>query len=145
MEISYRKAKPTETDAIRSLLEKSELPTESLGTNTTEFFVAESFNKLLGIAGFEFYGDDALLRSVAIQPELQSKGIGSQLVDWMISLAKEREIRKIVLLTETAQKFFERKGFTVVDRSSIVNQAMKDLSEFTGACPISAVSMKLDI
>ena len=145
MEISYRKAKPTETDAIRSLLEKSELPTESLGTNTTEFFVAESSNKLLGIAGFEFYGDDALLRSVAIQPELQSNGIGSQLVDWMIFLAQERGVRKIVLLTETAQKFFERKGFTVVDRSSIVNQAMKDSSEFTGACPISAVSMKLDI
>ncbi|MDP2884781.1 MAG: arsenic resistance N-acetyltransferase ArsN2 [Ignavibacteria bacterium] len=145
MEISYREAKPTETDAIRSLLEKSELPTESLGKNTTEFFIAESVGGIVGIAGFEFYGSDALLRSVAIPADLQNKGIGSGMVDWMLAQAKTRGTRRIVLLTDTAQKFFERKGFEVTDRSAIRNEAMTSSSEFTDACPVSAVCMILHL
>lgn len=145
MEISYRKAKLSETDAIRSLLEKSELPTESLGRNTTEFFVAESASRIVGVAGFEFYGRDALLRSVAISADLQNKGIGSRMVDWMLAQAKTRGTKRIVLLTDTAQKFFERKGFEVTNRSAIHNEAMTSSSEFTDACPVSAVCMTLYI
>jgi amino-acid N-acetyltransferase len=141
MEISYRKAYVSETDAIRSLLEKSELPTESLGRNTTEFFVAESAGRIVGVAGFEFYGNDALLRSVAIPADLQNRGIGSRMVDWMLAHAKSRGTRRIVLLTDTAKKFFERKGFEVTDRSAIRNEAMTSSSEFTHACPVSAVCM----
>jgi amino-acid N-acetyltransferase len=145
MEISYREAKARETDAIRSLLEESELPTESVGKNTTEFFVAESAGRIVGIAGFEFYGSDALLRSVAIPADLQNKGIGSGMVDWMLAQAKTRGTRRIVLLTDTAQKFFERKGFEVTDRSAIRNEAMTSSSEFTDACPVSAVCMILHL
>jgi amino-acid N-acetyltransferase len=145
MEISYRKSKASETSAIRSLLEESKLPTESVGKNTTEFFVAESAGRIVGIAGFEFYGTDALLRSVAIPADLQNKGIGSEIVDWMLAQAKTRGTKRIFLLTDTAQKFFEHKGFKLTDRSSIRNEAMTSSSEFAHACPVSAVCMKLDL
>jgi len=145
MEISYRKAKASETTGIRLLLEESKLPTESLGRDTTEFFIAQSAGRVIGVAGFEFYGSDALLRSVAIPADLQNKGIGSGLVDWMLAQAKIRGTKRIILLTTTAQTFFERKGFEVTDRSAVRNEAITSSSEFTHACPVSAVCMTLAV
>ena len=139
----YRPATAADTPAIRTLLEQSGLPTESLDRQSTEFFVAEENGGIIGVAGFEFYSPDALLRSVAIAPGLRSKGRGADFVTWMINLARGRGSGSVVLLTETARVFFERLGFSVTDRALITNSAMKASSEFTFACPISAVCMIL--
>jgi amino-acid N-acetyltransferase len=141
----FRKATAVDGPAIRVLLEDANLPTESLGGTLTSFFVAEHDGMIIGVAGFEYYGNDALLRSVAIQPRLRNAGIGSALVDWMLTEAKKSQIRRIVLLTETAKNFFEKKGFTVVPRSAIQNTAMTRSSEFVTACPVSATTMMLDL
>jgi amino-acid N-acetyltransferase len=138
-----RKAGDADRDTIRKLLETVNLPTESVDSGATMFYIADENRSVIGIAGFEFYGDDALLRSVAVHPTLQSRGIGSRIVDHMLSVARQRKIRRVVLLTETAQKFFERKGFKVASRSSITNGPMQQSTEFTVACPKSAVCMVL--
>ncbi len=144
MKIGCRKATEKNEQHIRFLLEQARLPTESLGKNVTEFFVTEEDGVIVGVAGFEYYGDDALLRSVVIQSNQRNKGLGSSLVDWMLSRAIERHIKRIVLLTDTARKFFEKKGFQVVDRSLIVNDAMKKSSEFASVCPASSTTMMLN-
>jgi amino-acid N-acetyltransferase len=145
MKIGYRKATGTDEPQIRDLLEQAQLPTESLGRNVTEFFIAEEDGVIIGVAGFEYYGDDALLRSVAIQSNRRSLGLGSSLVDWMLSRAIERRIKRIVLLTDTASKFFAKKGFQVVDRSLINNEALKMSSEFGSVCPASSTTMILHL
>ncbi len=145
VEMKFRNALGSDKETVRKLLGDVKLPTESLDTGTTTFYVAIEQNGVVGIAGFEFYGDDALLRSVAVRPGLQSRGTGSTIVDHMLAVAKQRNIRRIILLTETAQKFFERKGFKVVDRSSITNASMQQSTEFTVACPKSAVCMVLNL
>jgi amino-acid N-acetyltransferase len=76
---------------------------------------------------------------------MQKKRIGSQMVDWMLSLAKQKNLKKIVLLTETASKFFAKKGFMTVDRSVIINPAMKKSSQFGGGCCSSAACMMLEL
>jgi amino-acid N-acetyltransferase len=145
MNISFRRAIKSETDTIRSILESHRLPTESVGTDSTEFFVAIHNAGIVGIAGYEYYGDDVLLRSVVVPASQQNKGIGSQIVDWMIALAKQKEIKRIILLTETATKFFTKKGFATVDRSTITNDALKKSSQFGGCCCNSAVCMMLSL
>jgi amino-acid N-acetyltransferase len=145
MNILYRQATERDTADIRSLLESQRLPTETVGTTMTEFYLAVENKVIVGVAGFEYYGEDALLRSVAVPTSLQKKQIGTQLVDWMISLAKQRNIKRIVLLTETASKFFTKKGFIAVDRSSIKNDPMKKSSQFGSCCCSSAICMKLDL
>ena len=145
MKIGYRKATGTDELQIRELLEQAQLPTESLGRSVTEFFVAEEDGAIIGVAGFEYYGDDALLRSVAIQSNRRSLGLGSSMVDWMLSRAIERRIKRIVLLTNTASKFFEKKGFQVIDRSFISNEALKKSSEFASVCPASSTTMILHL
>jgi amino-acid N-acetyltransferase len=144
-DIKFGIANGSDKKTVRVFLQEVKLPTESVDTGVTTFYVGTEKGDVVGIAGFEFYGDDALLRSVAVRPKLQSRGIGSRTVDHMLSVAKQRNMRRVVLLTETAQKFFERKGFKVVDRSSIMNGAMLKSSEFTVACPKSAVCMVLEL
>lgn len=143
--LTFRKATTIDADAIRSLLEDQKLPTETVGTAQTDFYLALHNQTLAGVAGLEYYGDDALLRSVAVPASLQGKRIGSQLVDWMIDLAKQKHIQRLVLLTETASKFFEKKGFVRIDRSLITNEAMKQSSQFHGGCCASAMCMMLEI
>lgn len=143
--LKLRNAVGSDTIQIRQLLEKVKLPTESLDDGATTFYVAEENGTLAGIAGFEFYGDDALLRSVVVPPELQNRGIGDRIVNSMKSIAQERNLKRIILLTETAERFFRKKGFKVIDRSSINNDPMSQSSEFSFACPSTAVCMVLQL
>jgi amino-acid N-acetyltransferase len=145
MNIDCRKAAGADEPQIRTLLEQAQLPTESLGTNVTEFFVAEEEGVIIGVAGFEYYGDDALLRSVAMRSDQRNLGRGSALVDWMLGRAKAHRIKRVVLLTDTARTFFERKGFQVVDRSLITNDDLKKSSEFASVCPASSTTMMLNL
>ena len=117
------------------------MPTDALETNSANFYMAEQEGEMVGTGAFEFYHGDALLRSVAIAPKLRDKGIGSQLVEFMEDEARDRQVKSIVLLTETARTFFERKGYRVVDRGSISNKALAASSEFVYACSASAVCM----
>ncbi len=142
-DLEIREATNDDKNSVQALLSEVKLPVESVHSGITKFFVGSLESKLVAVAGFEFYGDDALLRSVAVRPNLQKKGLGDQLTDWMIQEAKKQGIKHIVLLTETAEKFFARKGFAVIDRKSINNDAMKKSSEFAFACPTSAVCMVL--
>lgn len=141
MNTRFRPSNTGDKKGIRSLLELSKLPTEVLETNEASFYVAEQEGEVVGTAAFEFYDGDALLRSVAIVPRLRDKGMGSQLVEFMENEARNRQVTSIVLLTENARTFFERKGFRIVDRGSISNKALRASSEFTYACSASAVCM----
>jgi amino-acid N-acetyltransferase len=144
-EIQLRPAREADRNAIRELLEAADLHTESLESGRTSFYVAEQDGSVVGMAGFEFYTPDALLRSVAVSAALQRHGFGSRVVDRMLAIARERKVRNVVLFTETAQPFFEKKGFRVIDRASVDNDAMKRSSQFTIACPKTAVCMALEL
>jgi len=63
------------------------------------------------VAGFEYYGEDALLRSVAVPTSLQKKQIGFTISRLDAITGKAKGIKRIVLLTETASMFFAKKGF----------------------------------
>ena len=145
LNLSFRRATENNAAAIQSLLKSQRLPTETVGTTKTDFYLAVENNAIVGVAGFEYYGEEVLLRSVAVPASLQKKHRGSELVDWMIALAKQKGLKRIVLLTETASKFFAKKGFIMVERSFIVNETMKQSSQFSGGCCSSAVCMELDL
>ncbi len=145
MNLKFRESIAADKDFIVSLLQTTKLPTESLAQDVTAFYVTENEDGPTGIAGFEFYGDDALLRSVAVLPQMQRHGLGLRIVEFMLDEARRKNIRNVVLLTETARDFFLKKDFKVVDRSSVQNEAMKESSEFSFACPKSAVCMILKL
>jgi ubiquinone/menaquinone biosynthesis C-methylase UbiE/N-acetylglutamate synthase-like GNAT family acetyltransferase len=145
LKITYRQATGQDTEAIRQILESNRLPADTTGTSLTDFYVAVDSGRIVAVAGLEYYGEDALLRSVAVPKALQKHRIGSNLVDWMIIHASQRGVKQLVLLTETASGFFAKKGFVAVDRSAVTNEAMKKSSQFGGCCCSSATSMVLSL
>lgn len=142
---SVRPAVDEDLPLVRELLEAAALPTESIGTGSTRFFVAEGAGSILGCAGLERYGEDALFRSLAVRASLRGLGIGELLTRHVLSAASGGGARRAVLLTETAAPFFRRLGFAETDRASLGNEALAASSEFAGICPSGATTMVLSL
>ncbi|GLC28320.1 arsenic resistance N-acetyltransferase ArsN2 [Roseisolibacter agri] len=141
---ALRVATPSDLAAVRELLAASALPDAGLDDIFTEhagdFVLAEAGGALVGVAGLEVRGDDALLRSVAIHPAWRAHGVGRELVKRLVCMADARGLRALYLLTMTAEHYFPRFGFEVVERGA-VPAAIADTLEFRSACPASAVAM----
>jgi amino-acid N-acetyltransferase len=144
-----RSATPADLGAVERLLSDSELPVagvaEIFAANADDFLVAEvpggaGPSRVIGTAGLEVRGGDALLRSAAVDPEWRSRGLGARLTTELLALAEARGIRTLYLLTTTAEGFFPRFGFIRITRAD-VSPAIADTVEFREACPASAVVM----
>jgi len=56
------------------------------------------------------------LASLYVRPEFRGKGLGSSLIKEMIIKASESGERSIFLYTETADKYYADKGWTICER-----------------------------
>jgi amino-acid N-acetyltransferase len=133
-------AQPADLPDVLALLESSGLPVAGLAQHLESTVVIRDGPRLVGCAAIEPYGTTALLRSVAVEPSHQGRGMGTRLTEAAIALARERGIRTLYLLTETATDFFTRFGFTVIPRDDVA-AAVRASVEFTSACPASAIAM----
>ncbi len=145
MKLQMREARQKDFNTIRLLLRETHLPTDAVGHAESIYYVAEDNQDIVGVAAYEFYDDDALLRSVAVRPGFQKSGIGSQIVDFMLEMARTKGVQNVVLLTETAKDFFFKKNFRIVDRKAIENESMKSSPEFVYHCPTTAVCMLIQL
>ena len=139
---AIQKARPGEIGEIEKLLKASDLPVEGAREHIDHFFVARDGGSLAGVIGLEQYGEEGLLRSLAVRQSDRSKGIGNTLYLRLIDEARSLGIRRLILLTTTAESYFSARGFRKVDRSTIKG-ALRHSAEFTGACPESALCMEL--
>ncbi len=139
--ISVRAAKAADFNVVMDLLSAAQLPTEDLdGAPRLRLWVAEQDDRIVGAIGLESYGPDALLRSLVVAPSHRGRRIGSTLIDTL-----EREVRcngteVLILLTETAEAFFMRHGYEVIERERVADE-VKRSTEFQSLCPASAVCM----
>jgi amino-acid N-acetyltransferase len=129
---------------VLRLLAQSGLPDAGFANYVATALVAHSSQKVIGSVALEFYGQSALLRSLAVGDAYQGQGLGQQLTRTALALAQNRHVKQVYLLTETAESFFSRFGFKPVERAA-VDPAVQQSVEFTGACPDSAVVMTLKI
>ena len=77
---------------------------------------------------------------VVVEPALRGSGIGGTLVDSSESLARDLGIDELYLLTETAETWFERRGYRAIERD-VVPEPVRGSIEFTTACSTTAVAM----
>jgi len=126
---------------ITELLVASKLPADDLPASLDQFVVVLHEESVIGVAGIEPYQKYGLLRSVAVQPSYQNKGIAAALLKHAESLAAANGIRTLFLLTETAERYFARKGYETVNRDE-VPEMLKQSSEFSHVCPKSALVMQ---
>ena len=125
--------------AAVALLAAVGLPSSDLTEPHLEhFFFAGPRDAPTGLVGLELYGSDALLRSLAVAPDARSSGIGSMLVEQAEGHAYANGVRSLYLLTTTAQRFFERRGYRAASRESCP-AAIRGTSEFASLCPAGSV------
>ncbi|RUM59490.1 MAG: N-acetyltransferase [Persephonella sp.] len=85
--------------------------------NIRDFFVYEENNRILGVVSLHIYWEDlGEIKSLAVLPEYQSKGIGKKLIKACLKEGKELGLKKVFALTYVPN-FFEKLGFKVVDKS----------------------------
>ena len=126
---------------IISLLEKEKLPKDDLPSVLEHFFIVESGDNIVGAIGLEKYGNYGLLRSMVVDQQFRNKSIASQLVQALEKHAISIGIGEIFLLTETADKYFNKKGYKQIEREEVPKR-VQESSEFTSVCPVSAIVMK---
>ena len=144
MDTEIRQATREDYAQIAALLLSASLPTEGVEGHLQHFLVAEYSGALVGAIGLEVYGETALLRSAAVSSSLRNKGLGTLLYDQLIEHAKSLGIRRLILLTTTAERFFGQKGFQKIDQQ-LVTGPIRQSVEFRGACPSTAVCMELKL
>jgi arsenate reductase len=133
-----------EVDAIFELLGECELPTEGLAAHLATTIVAHDEARIVGCAAIELYGDYALLRSLAVKAPFRGRGLGVRLTRETLDLARQRHVRTVFLLTETAETFFPKLGFERIPRSKVPREVQQSV-EFTSLCPDTAAVMSTSL
>ena len=147
-EISIEQADQSDLAQIVNLLKVNNLPYSDISFCINEMIVmvkmSNTSNTIIGVAAIEDYSPYGLLRSVSIFESFKGRGYGRLLLQEMIKQAKQKEIRELYLFTTSAQEFFQRFGFTQVDRL-LLPPTIQNTSEFRYLCSATATSMKLSI
>jgi amino-acid N-acetyltransferase len=134
-------ARPTLAGAT-ALLAAARLPIEDLTPEHCEhFFFAGPESAPDGLVGLELFGDVALLRSLVVAESRRGAGTGSALLDHAEAYARSRGVRRLYLLTTTAEPFFARHGFGRAERQA-APPAIRATREFSGICPSSSAFME---
>ena len=85
--------------------------TEELAELVYNGFVAKVDGRLIGFAALEIYSRKlAEIRSLAVIPEFQGKGVGRLLVEECVERARKRDILEVMAIT-SSEVFFRSCGF----------------------------------
>jgi amino-acid N-acetyltransferase len=141
MQVSIEKARPTDGAAIVDLLQKNRLPIAGALDHLNTALVARAEGRVVGSAELEVYPDGALLRSVVTDEMLRGRGLGHQITEAAVDLARTLGVPAVYLLTTTAERFFPKFGFTQISRDQ-VPPGVQQSDEFQSACPSTAIVMR---
>jgi C_GCAxxG_C_C family probable redox protein len=143
MNISESYAEPSLGEIIL-LLQQNNLPINDIEPGKQHFIVSRIEDEIVGCIGIEGYGELGLIRSLSVKQSYQNKGVGKELYSKALQYCLEKGFNKIYLLTTTAAKYFEAKGWKRIDRAA-VPKIMHTSKEFSEICPTTAICMELSI
>lgn len=129
-----RAAEAADRDAASALLSAARLPLP--GLDETRLWVLELDGTVVGVIGYESYGEHALLRSLAVHTEHQGQGLARALLTHLFAELREAGATSAYALTATVPTWLLRLGFVRVPREALP-QALQGSKQFQGACPAS--------
>jgi amino-acid N-acetyltransferase len=132
-----KKAEKKDLESIFSLLQSLDLPTEGIEDHLNDFHVIKDNKDVIGTGGIEIYDEAGLIRSIAVNPKYQKKGLGRRIIEHLLKYAKEKSVNELFLLTDTVPKLYEKFGFDYIKRED-VNSKIEQSEEFKGTCPYTA-------
>ena len=139
-----RRAAPADLEPVLALLRDAGLSIPGVADHFADFVVAERGGRVIAAMGLELRGTEALLRSAVVSPDARGAGVATVLFDALTRLARAEGVRTLVLLTSSAEGYWARHGFRTIARDE-APASVTVSEEFRGACPASAVCMRLDL
>ena len=126
---------------FRALLAAAGLPHDDLAGEHKHYLgLADADGVLLAAGGLEVVGEHGLLRSLVVAEEARGAGLGRAVSAEIISRAQAQGMRRLYLMTNSAEAFFRHLGFTGVNRDS-VPAGIAATSQFRGLTCRSAQVM----
>jgi amino-acid N-acetyltransferase len=142
--ITYSFATDKDIPAIKTLLQENKLPYEDIDEPVKSFIVAKEQGIIIGTVGLELVKPYALLRSLAVHQDYRNNSIAKNLLIRIIEYAQSVGIMELFLLTATAENYFTKKNFLVLNRDQLPEQ-IKSTQEFLTLCPDTAICMNKKI
>jgi amino-acid N-acetyltransferase len=97
-----------------------------MSENIRDFILAFQADRLVGCGALHFYTPTSgEVRSLAVDPDAKSRGVGRALVEALEVEARECGLHTIFAFTYVAG-FFEKLGFEIVERGELPLKAWKD-------------------
>lgn len=113
-----------DTYAGRILLEKNLV---TLYEAVQEFWVAETGGVVVGCGALHvLWSDLGEVRTVAVDPRVRGRGIGHAIVDRLLEVARELQLRRLFVLTFETQ-FFSRHGFTEIEGTPVTAEVYEEM------------------
>jgi len=137
--VTIRKATPADAPGIADLVNQGEregqlLPRsiESIRASIDDWIIVLDGDRIVGVGSLLEMGNTlSEVRSLAVAPDYRKHGIGAQIVNALIDLARERKIPTVFALTR-AVLFFEKLGFIITDKENFPEKVWRDCS----ICPV---------
>jgi UDP-N-acetylmuramate: L-alanyl-gamma-D-glutamyl-meso-diaminopimelate ligase len=142
---AVRPAREADMPRVREILDAAKVRGGDLGDERArDVLVVIAEGAIAGCVAVELHDDAAVLRSLAVEPRWRGHGFGWLLADHAVLRARDRGVRRLYLLTETASDFFAEKfGFRTIDRATV--DAAVTASQHFRESARSAVAMRLDL
>lgn len=138
---AIRTPRADDLPALKTLLDNSGLPSSDITEeHLGNFIILGQAGRVAGCVGMEAHGEDALLRSLAVDTMMRGEGYGYRLLELMEQRARDEGVRRLYLLTTSAADFFAHHGYEKIDRAS-VPEAIRNTTQFAGICPASATCL----
>jgi amino-acid N-acetyltransferase len=116
-----------DTYAGRILLEKNLV---TLYEAVQEFWVAECPDRPGEVVGcgalHVLWSDLGEVRTVAVHPDLTGRGIGRAIVDQLVAVARELDLKRLFVLTFETD-FFSRHGFTEIEGTPVTAEVFEEM------------------
>jgi len=147
--MSVRRARMSDVDSIFSLVnfwaDKGEIlprTRDNIIHDIQNFVVAEVEGKVVATASLYIYQTGlAEIRSVVVDANAQQRGQGTALVQYLLEFAHQMELQQIIVLTYIP-KYFEKLGFTTIDKSSLAENIIEDSEPSPYKDPADEVAME---
>ncbi len=97
-----------------------------MAENLRDFSVVDCSGAIAGVGALHFYTPDSgEIRSLAVEPKWQKHGVGKRIIQALEEEAREFGLQAVFAFTYV-DRFFEKLGYTRIDRSDLPLKAWKD-------------------
>ena len=113
-----------DTYAGKILLEKNLV---TLYEAVQEFWVAELDSKVVGCGALHvLWSDLGEIRTVAVDPATTGNGVGHAIVDRLLEVARELQLKRLFVLTFETE-FFGKHGFTEIEGTPVTAEVFEEM------------------